>query len=323
MDFNSYGTRRGNHEVMVRGTFANVRLRNQLAPGTEGGITVHLPDGDQTTIFEASERYADRGRPARGAGRQGVRVGVVTRLGGQGDPAPGGPCRAGGVVRADPPLQPDRHGRTAPAVPRRARTPRPWASPAHEVFSITGLGPLNDGVSPKTVKVTATAGDRRTNSRPGSGSTPRWRRSTTATGGSCPTCSARWPAEPPSDRAGPGCWSRVWVSPGRRASSSDRVHDRHPRILGRRRPSVGDPDGRHAGAEGAFDVPLPAVSDHDGTVRPGAQAVEDQREHGGVGLADPHLAGDHLPCRRRPPVRPASSLSRCRSEGPLVSSPTG
>ncbi len=52
-DFNSYGTRRGNHEVMVRGTFANVRLRNQLAPGTEGGVTLHLPDGEETTIYEA------------------------------------------------------------------------------------------------------------------------------------------------------------------------------------------------------------------------------------------------------------------------------
>ena len=94
VDFNSYGTRRGNHEVMVRGTFANVRLRNQLAPGTEGGITVHLPDGEQTTIFEASERYARRGRPARRAGRQGVRVGVVPRLGGEGHPAPRCPRRA-------------------------------------------------------------------------------------------------------------------------------------------------------------------------------------------------------------------------------------
>jgi aconitate hydratase len=56
-DFNSYGSRRGNHEVMVRGTFANVRLRNKLAPGTEGGFTRHLPDGTGMTIFEASERY--------------------------------------------------------------------------------------------------------------------------------------------------------------------------------------------------------------------------------------------------------------------------
>jgi len=62
-DFNSYGSRRGNHEVMMRGTFANVRLRNLLAPGTEGGYTVHLPDGEQTTIFEAAMRYADEGVP--------------------------------------------------------------------------------------------------------------------------------------------------------------------------------------------------------------------------------------------------------------------
>ena len=56
-DFNSYGARRGNHEVMVRGTFANVRLRNQLAPGTEGGVTRHLPSGDPMSIFDASVRY--------------------------------------------------------------------------------------------------------------------------------------------------------------------------------------------------------------------------------------------------------------------------
>jgi aconitate hydratase len=56
-DFNSYGSRRGNHEVMVRGTFANVRLRNQLAPGTEGGFTTYLPTGEVTTIFDASMRY--------------------------------------------------------------------------------------------------------------------------------------------------------------------------------------------------------------------------------------------------------------------------
>jgi aconitate hydratase len=57
-DFNSYGARRGNHEVMVRGTFANVRLRNLLAPGTEGGVTRHLPDGAAMSIFDASEKYA-------------------------------------------------------------------------------------------------------------------------------------------------------------------------------------------------------------------------------------------------------------------------
>src|SRR4051794_25560200 len=62
-DFNSYGSRRGNHEVMMRGTFANVRLRNLLAPGTEGGFTLHLPDGEQTTIYEAAMQYAGEGVP--------------------------------------------------------------------------------------------------------------------------------------------------------------------------------------------------------------------------------------------------------------------
>ncbi len=62
-DFNSYGSRRGNHEVMVRGTFANVRLRNQLAPGTEGGVTTFFPSGEQMTIYEAAMRYAEAGTP--------------------------------------------------------------------------------------------------------------------------------------------------------------------------------------------------------------------------------------------------------------------
>jgi len=62
-DFNSYGSRRGNHEVMVRGTFANVRLRNQLAPGTEGGWTRHLPSGEVMSIYDASVKYAQEGVP--------------------------------------------------------------------------------------------------------------------------------------------------------------------------------------------------------------------------------------------------------------------
>jgi aconitate hydratase len=62
-DFNSYGARRGNHEVMVRGTLANIRLRNQLAPGTEGGWTRHLPDGEQMTIYDASVQYIHEGVP--------------------------------------------------------------------------------------------------------------------------------------------------------------------------------------------------------------------------------------------------------------------
>jgi len=62
-DFNSYGARRGNHEVMMRGTFANIRLRNLLVPGVEGGVTVHLPDGEQASIYDAAMRYRSEGTP--------------------------------------------------------------------------------------------------------------------------------------------------------------------------------------------------------------------------------------------------------------------
>ena len=62
-DFNTYGARRGNHEVMVRGTFGNIRLRNRLVNGKEGFYTVHLPDGEETTIYEASVRYQQEGVP--------------------------------------------------------------------------------------------------------------------------------------------------------------------------------------------------------------------------------------------------------------------
>jgi aconitate hydratase len=62
-DFNSYGSRRGNHEVMIRGTFANIRLRNLLAPGTEGGVTTKLPGDEQMSIYDASRQYLDEGTP--------------------------------------------------------------------------------------------------------------------------------------------------------------------------------------------------------------------------------------------------------------------
>jgi aconitate hydratase len=63
-DFNSYGSRRGNHEVMMRGTFANIRLRNLMAPGTEGGVTIHEPSGEQMSIYDAALRYQSEDVPA-------------------------------------------------------------------------------------------------------------------------------------------------------------------------------------------------------------------------------------------------------------------
>ena len=62
-DFNSYGSRRGNHEVMMRGTFANVRIKNLMIPGTEGGVTLHQPDGEQMSIYDAAMKYIAEGVP--------------------------------------------------------------------------------------------------------------------------------------------------------------------------------------------------------------------------------------------------------------------
>ncbi|MBC8130894.1 MAG: aconitate hydratase, partial [Rhizobiaceae bacterium] len=63
VDFNSYGARRGNHEVMMRGTFANIRIKNQMVPGVEGGVTVHQPDGEIMPIYDAAMRYRSEGVP--------------------------------------------------------------------------------------------------------------------------------------------------------------------------------------------------------------------------------------------------------------------
>ena len=62
-EFNSYGARRGNHEVMMRGTFANIRIRNEMVPGVEGGMTRHLPSGEQMSIYDAAMRYRKEGVP--------------------------------------------------------------------------------------------------------------------------------------------------------------------------------------------------------------------------------------------------------------------
>ncbi len=118
-EFNSYGARRGNHEVMMRGTFANVRLRNLMAPGTEGGVTRMMPGGEETSIYEAAMRYRDQGVPLV------VLAGKEYGSGSSRDWAAKGPSLLGvravdrPELRADPPVQPGRHGDPAPAVHRR------------------------------------------------------------------------------------------------------------------------------------------------------------------------------------------------------------
>ena len=83
-DFNSYGARRGNHEVMMRGTFANIRLRNELAPGTEGGWTAMAPGGSADVHLRRGDGVPEAGHAARHHRRQGIRHRLVARLGGEG-----------------------------------------------------------------------------------------------------------------------------------------------------------------------------------------------------------------------------------------------
>ena len=97
-DFNSYGARRGNHEVMMRGTFANVRLRNLMLPGTEGGLAVHLPEKTSTTIYDAAMQYQQRRRPADDPCRKGIWLRIVARLGGKGTVPAGHPGGARGKL---------------------------------------------------------------------------------------------------------------------------------------------------------------------------------------------------------------------------------
>jgi aconitate hydratase len=158
-DFNSYGARRGNHEVMVRGTFANVRLRNQLAPGTEGGFTLHLPDGEETTIYEAAQRYAADGVPLV------VLAGKEYGSGSSRDWAAKGAALLG--IRATLAESYERIHRSnligMGVLPLQYADGQNAASlglTGHETFTITGLEPLNDAHAPKSVAVRAEDGDR-------------------------------------------------------------------------------------------------------------------------------------------------------------------
>ena len=115
-DFNQYGTRRGNHEVMMRGTFANIRIKNQMVPGVEGGVTIHYPSKQRMPIYDAAMRYKADERAAGGVRRQGIRHRLVARLGGEGHGAARHARGGRAVVRTHPPLQSGRHGRGAAGI---------------------------------------------------------------------------------------------------------------------------------------------------------------------------------------------------------------
>jgi aconitate hydratase len=153
-DFNSYGSRRGNHEVMIRGTFANIRLRNQLAPGTEGGVTTKLPEGTQTSIYEASRAYLHEGTPLVVIG------GKEYGSGSSRDWAAKGTALLG--VRAVLVESFERIHRSnligmgvLPLQFKPGENARSLGLTGHEVFDITGIETMNSGETPREVTVTA------------------------------------------------------------------------------------------------------------------------------------------------------------------------
>src|SRR3954453_9095444 len=154
-DFNSYGSRRGNHEVMIRGTFANIRLRNQLAPGTEGGVTRDFTaDGEVTTVFEASEHYLAAGTPLV------VLAGKEYGSGSSRDWTAKGTSLLG--VKAVIAESYERIHRSnligmgvIPLQFPQGETAESLGLTGEEEFSISGITELNEGHTPKSVKVKA------------------------------------------------------------------------------------------------------------------------------------------------------------------------
>jgi len=154
-DFNSYGSRRGNHEVMIRGTFANIRLRNQLAPGTEGGVTRDFTaDGEVTSVYEASEHYISSGTPLV------VLSGKEYGSGSSRDWAAKGTALLG--VKAVIAESYERIHRSnligmgvLPLQYPAGETAESLGLTGEETFTITGVTELNEGRTPKTVTVKA------------------------------------------------------------------------------------------------------------------------------------------------------------------------
>jgi aconitate hydratase len=158
-DFNSYGSRRGNHEVMIRGTFANIRLRNQLAPGTEGGVTRDFTnDGEVTTVFEASEHYQAAGIPLV------VLAGKEYGSGSSRDWAAKGTALLG--VKAVIAESYERIHRSnligmgvLPLQFPGGKTADDMGLTGEETISISGIAELNEGTTPRTVTVKVESAD--------------------------------------------------------------------------------------------------------------------------------------------------------------------
>ena len=196
-DFNSYGSRRGNHEVMIRGTFANIRLRNQLAPGHRGRLHPRLHHGEDgarsATIYDASVNYAEAGIPLV------ILAGKEYGSGSSRDWAAKGTALLG--VRAVIAESYERIHRSnligmgvLPLQFPKGESAETLGLTGTETFTITGITGSTTARSPNEVQVQATPGRRaasRGRSPPPSGSTPPARPTTTGTAGSCSTCCAR------------------------------------------------------------------------------------------------------------------------------------
>ena len=175
---------------MMRGTFANIRIKNEMVPASKAASRVHYPSGEAMAIYDAAMRYRRRRRAAGHLRRQGIRHRLVARLGGQGHAAA---RRARGdrrELRAHPPLQPDRHGRAAARLRRRHVVARRSGSRATRRVSLKGLADIkprqwleaDDHLCERREARGAAAGARSTRSTSSTIS---------ATAASCTTCCAR------------------------------------------------------------------------------------------------------------------------------------
>jgi aconitate hydratase A / 2-methylisocitrate dehydratase len=154
-DFNSYGTRRGNHQVMVRGTFANVRIRNLMAPGTEGGVTVKLPEGEPMSIFDAAMAYAQEGTPLIVIGGKEYGTGSSRDWAAKGTKLLG--IRAVLVESFERIHRSNLVGMgVLPLQFLPGESAESFGLDGTEVYDITGLAPLNHGVTVPQVNVHVT-----------------------------------------------------------------------------------------------------------------------------------------------------------------------
>ena len=154
-DFNSYGTRRGNHQVMVRGTFANVRIRNLMAPGTEGGVTVKLPEGEPMSIFDAAMAYAQEGTPLLVIGGKEYGTGSSRDWAAKGTKLLG--IRAVLVESFERIHRSNLVGMgVLPLQFLPGESAASFGLDGTEVYDITGLAPLNHGVTVPKVNVHVT-----------------------------------------------------------------------------------------------------------------------------------------------------------------------